>query len=217
MDMNSTAKRIHKTMGSRITGKEVTHSRRTGMEDRMRLTRMDTTKPTARTIDNMTHEVNNDQAEEGMCRNPMDMGILGMAMLVDTTMMLVCRIDSTILGTSNDQKEADTRPRMVQDHRDHHPRQIKVTEMKQDLKDNHRHQTRTTEVKDRSLEDLAPGTATLSNGRTTEVKVQCVISRSLEVATVSKEMAVIDQRNVHRRRSRTAGLVRASHNHRSQR
>ena len=182
----------------------------------MRLTRMDTTKPTARRIDNTTHEFSN-QAEEDMCSNPMGMDMQEMAMRVGITMILARRIDSTILDTSNGQIEADTCPRMAQDRKDHHQRQIKVTEMEDGLKDNHHRQIRTTKVKDRNREDMTLGTVTLGNGRTTAVKVQCVISRSLEMATVSKEMAEIDHRNVHRRRNRTVDLVRASHNHRSQR
>jgi hypothetical protein len=72
-------------MDSKIIGKEAVNSSRMDMVDQMRLMRMDTKKPTARRIDNMTNEANRDQAEEGTRNNPMDMDMQEMAMLVDNT------------------------------------------------------------------------------------------------------------------------------------
>jgi uncharacterized protein involved in exopolysaccharide biosynthesis len=84
-DMSSTTKAIpNKIMDSRTTGKQVVNSSRMVMEDRTRLTRMDTKKPTARRIDSMTNEANSDQVEEDMRSSPMDMNMQEMAMLVNS-------------------------------------------------------------------------------------------------------------------------------------
>jgi hypothetical protein len=85
-DTSSTPKAtLNKIMDSKIIGKEAVNSSRMDMVDQMRLMRMDTKKPTARRIDNMTNEANRDQAEEGTRNNPMDMDMQEMAMLVDNT------------------------------------------------------------------------------------------------------------------------------------
>jgi hypothetical protein len=84
-DMSSTPKAIlNKIMDSRTTGKQVVNSSRMGMEDQMRLMRMDTKRPTARRIDNMTNEANSDQAEEDTRSSPMNMNMQEMAMPVNS-------------------------------------------------------------------------------------------------------------------------------------
>jgi hypothetical protein len=84
-DTNSMPKAtLNKIMDSKITGKELVNSSRMDMGNQTRLMRMDTKKPTARRIDNMTHGVNSDQAGEDMRSNPMELDMLGMAMLVDS-------------------------------------------------------------------------------------------------------------------------------------
>jgi hypothetical protein len=88
-DTNSTTKAIlNKIMDSKTTGKGAISSGRMDMEDQMRLTRTDITKPTVRRIDNTTNEANSDQAEEDMRSNPMDMDMQEMAMPVNSITML---------------------------------------------------------------------------------------------------------------------------------
>lgn len=81
-DTSSTTKAIlNKIMDSKITDKEVVNSSQMDMDDQTRLMRMDTKKPTARRIDNMTNEANSDKAEEDTRSNPMEMDMQEMAML----------------------------------------------------------------------------------------------------------------------------------------
>jgi len=211
-DMSSTDKAIlNKITGSRSTGREASSHRRTDTDGQMTDTRPDTRKLTARRTGSMIREVNNVQVEEDMRSKLMDVDMHLTAMPVGTTTITVRRIDNTILGTNNDQTEVDNHPRTVLTREGRHQLQIKITEMEQDLKDNRHRRIKTTEVSHLSLKDTTRGMATLSNGQATRAKLQIGTNRTREMATGSKEISEIGQRNDHLRRNRMAALVRDSH------